>query len=1599
MKEKIVVFGLIALALAATMAVTTPKTTQAQEYDLILSENIGPVGTRIKATGTGADPDEWIDLYWYNPATGKDIFLEDNQADGAGEFTIWFNVPEDRAGPHAVRAIAKDGAPSWGATFTVVAKIMLSPDRCHYCENVTITGTGFENDSSITITFDEVAIPTTPSVVTSNENGSFTAIFHVPEKENGPYPVRAVDINGNENTENFTVCTWIVLSENEGSYCDNVTIWGYGFGENENVAIHFDGDLQTTVLSNENGSFTVTNFHIPSKGVGGHWIWAVDTFRAENSKLFTIVPKIWLSENVGRYCENITVVGRGFLPLGTVTIWFDNENVAWPVAVDENGYFEENIHVGYYARGIYPITAEDTDWNSATEGFEVLPWVWLNNYTIRYSQGYVAYIRGFVPNSPTTIYLDNDPAAVSPTTNDNGGVNAWSWDIPTTFPPKPAGPHTFKVVDNDGNENSKTVTVVPWIWLEKDNGRYCENIRIQGWGFAANANVTIYFGTDNQKVVTTDENGSFDNFFHVDEAPAGPITIRAVDNAANENSKLFTVLPWIEISDNEGTVCTDVVIWGWGFKENDNVTIYFADENVQWPVSTDENGSFITSIHIDNTPNCIHAIKAVDTDGNENSKNFKVLANVWLDETEGYYCENIGIHGTGFDNNATVTVTLDGRTILTTTTDENGSFDDQFHIDNIPYGSYTVTASTSVKATDSTTFNILAWIWLDENEGHYCENIGIHGRGFDNNAPVTVTLAGIIVLTGITTDENGSFDDQFHIDNAPNGVQTVKAWTSLGAAENSKTITIQAWIWLDENVGHYCENIGIHGRGFDPNDYAAVYINGRLLDNFPTDSNGSFDNQFHVPTLPAGTYTVKATTSPAENSKPFTVVPWITIDPENVWEHTGAIVTVRGYSFDNFAQVTITIDNVELATGVITDENGSFTKSVYIWPLMVGQYTIKAVDNVDNENSKIYTVTYWLDVTVTPMGTEYYRGDNARFNVLTAFHGENVAATLTSALLFKPTGTTENLLGNVQNLGGGLFRIWYALPDNAPFGSYALKVSASYTHENVEVKGTGVGSFQVNPTAENIRRYVIIIENNTLWIMDYLENTVKVEIENIENMTARIEGNTLWIMDKIENTVIVKLENLENFSVRIENNTLWIMDYLENTVKVDLDNILAYSVRIESNTLWIMDYLENTVKVDLDNILAYSVRIESNTLWIMDYLENEIEVKLDNLKTISLRIENKALWIMDYLENTVKVDLDNILAYSVRIEGNTLWIMDYLENTVKVDLDNILAYSVRIESNTLWIMDYLENTVKVDLDNILAYSVTIEGNTLWIMDYLENEIEIKLDNIKNIGVRIENKALWIMDYLENTVKVDLNTLLSKTDNILGHVDKVLDNVLYIKNYLVGTIKVDLDTLLTDVNTIIGIVGEIKDNVLYVRDYLVGEIELKLDNLLGWLDNYENDMLWIRTTLGTILSYAENIDARTTTIRGKVATIETNVGTILTTVNTINAKLTTLDGRVATIVTDLGTIKTDISDIRLRITSISGDIATIETTLGTIEGEIVSIDRGVATVRTALGTVQAQIPEIASTTKETSTNIWLAAALIIVVVGLLALIIRKRPSPS
>jgi hypothetical protein len=244
-----------------------------------LSVAEGVVTTEVEINGVGFTKAKTYTVYFDDVAL--DIEEGDAKVKSSGEFSCTILIPESAAGEHTI--MVKDASKKEGsATFTVKLTMAVSPTSGKAAATVNVTGSGFAEDSAITIKLGNNAVATDET----DADGSFDIDFAVPDIKAGIYELSVKDAAGNSSKVAFTVEETIIPAVNiskttsqasPGYVGMDITISGTGFKPKATVTVTYASTpvVVDTVTSDANGAFTST-FKIPKSSPGEHTITATD---------------------------------------------------------------------------------------------------------------------------------------------------------------------------------------------------------------------------------------------------------------------------------------------------------------------------------------------------------------------------------------------------------------------------------------------------------------------------------------------------------------------------------------------------------------------------------------------------------------------------------------------------------------------------------------------------------------------------------------------------------------------------------------------------------------------------------------------------------------------------------------------------------------------------------------------------------------------------------------------------------------------------------------------------------------------------------------------------------------------------------------------------------------------------------------------------------------------------------------------------------------------------------------------------------------------------------------------------------------------------
>jgi hypothetical protein len=288
------------------------------------------------------------------------------------------------------------------------------------------------------------------------------------------------------------------------------------------------------------------------------------------------------------------------------------------------------------------------------------------------------------------------------------------FEYTATIPEATKGTHTLEVTDNSnwaGSSAKAEFTVTPSIKLFPGVIESNSSFTVYGYGFEANE-INIKISLDGKDVMTghIDANrfGSWTAMINVPTLARGRHTV-SVHGSSTEASELtqlsLIVAPYAEVSPDSGPVGTQLMIYAWGFRHNeDGLTITWDNKIIKTNVEAENDGSLILdgsprttistikgkgdtyeSVFVPPTTRGDHSVGIYGSSftprGTFPEHIFTVTPGLILDPDKGKKADIIQVTGTGFSKDEKVSLKYgDGEVRNDLIADATGTFKLEFVI-------------------------------------------------------------------------------------------------------------------------------------------------------------------------------------------------------------------------------------------------------------------------------------------------------------------------------------------------------------------------------------------------------------------------------------------------------------------------------------------------------------------------------------------------------------------------------------------------------------------------------------------------------------------------------------------------------------------------------------------------------------------------------------------------------------------------------------------------------------------------------------------------------------------------------------------------------
>ncbi len=235
-------------------------------------------------------------------------------------------------------------------------------------------------------------------------------------------------------------------------------------------------------------------------------------------------------------------------------------------------------------------------------------------------------------------------------------------------------------------------------------------------------------------------------------------------------------------------------------------------------------------------------------------------------------------------------------------------------------------------------------------------SVTVSGSGFIGGGSYQISFATGTsyeqILVPTTTFSGPTFSRTVTIPPIPWGSYAISVISSTHGTFNSLFKVTPLHV-LTASTGFVGDNVTAWGRGFSADSTVSIVFNGSTVGLTDSDWYGELNPvDFTVPALPRGEYNVYGTDAVVSSSNiVFTIRPHLTISPTEGL--VGTQLLLSGTGFGGSTSATVYWDGQALASGLLTNNSGSFETTVSIPGATRGTHQVTAKD-AGQGSSKAY---------------------------------------------------------------------------------------------------------------------------------------------------------------------------------------------------------------------------------------------------------------------------------------------------------------------------------------------------------------------------------------------------------------------------------------------------------------------------------------------------------------------------------------------------------------------------------------------------------------------------------------------------------------------
>ena len=827
------------------------------------SSPVGAISHSVSISPTTGSPGQNTTVSGLNFVNGETVTITVGSTTRSVQVsgTTWSTSITVPSAPGGSLTVTANGGTSGIATttFTVTSEATLSTSSASVGTRVNITGEGFPANSTVNTTFGGNTVDT----IVTGVDGSMSSSFLVPSVSAGNYPVNV----SNKFIVNFSVTSSFAISPRTGPPGTSVQVSGSGYTSGGTVSLTIDGQPIQSIQADSEGNLLAT-VQIPVVAGGSKIISASGSSSGGAQANFDVTPTLTVDQPTASPGDTVNISATAFRANETgITVKFDSATVATGVTADGQGRWSSSFTIPSSTAGSHNLTATGNATTTNVPTAKITIGAGVSLGLTSGPPGTLLKIKGSGARRNEGLTIDvGGGLAIFQASADGKGV----WETEITIPSAPKGSLTIRATGSNGEGATANFSVTPTMLLSEATGSPGSIITVQGEGFGANqSGITVSFDRDIVTSASSNSQGSWTVDVTIPPAKKGTYFIKSSASGTDQQSP-FSVSPGLFINKTQAGPGETATVSGGGFAPNESgIVLKLGESTIATGITANADGSWNTSFVIPPLPANSYTLTASGAQtsaGSVNQRTLTLTTRLDLSANSGSPGNTIVLTGQGFGaNDQGLTISYDNAAVVSgISTDVFGAFTRSFVIPPSTAGRHSIVvggSTSGVSGGSDINFQVQPGFLLESATGPSGVIMELVGTGFGpNEQDIEIKFGSETVISGVSSDANGGFEQSFLVPPSPAGQHKISASSPSGSlsAQAQQTYTVIPNIVLNESEGNVGMDLSVVGTGFTPDSSVTLTYDDLTVATVTSDDIGAFSLQLVVPGSIKGDHALKA---------------------------------------------------------------------------------------------------------------------------------------------------------------------------------------------------------------------------------------------------------------------------------------------------------------------------------------------------------------------------------------------------------------------------------------------------------------------------------------------------------------------------------------------------------------------------------------------------------------------------------------------------------------------------------------------------------------------------------------------------------------------